>query len=256
MRNLVMAAAGAILFGLPAASHATVTVDYLHVETDAVTWINAGINQYADYETFVDENLAAPQVIGRISAANASVGDDNFAAYVGSNFVFPDNEHIMLDVAGAWNWNPGTIGDLGNAEIVVILNYFFSTSATYAYNLTYDSAWDSYWTNSKGRVSLSSLSGLLANKVTAPNDNGSFSGIIGPGQYMLGLVVDNLTKIDRRALFGPPLGGGNSHFTFSLLAVAPQGSAVPEPGTWAMMIGGFALAGGILRRGKIAIRLI
>ena len=60
MRKLVMAAAGAVLFGLSAAGHATVAVSYLSVETDALTILGTGFDQYYGYQTFVDKDMAAP----------------------------------------------------------------------------------------------------------------------------------------------------------------------------------------------------
>ena len=55
----------------------------------------------------------------------------------------------------------------------------------------------------------------------------------------------------------------DSYFTYGGAAFSPGASpppppppnnAVPEPATWAMMIGGFALAGATLRRRKAAVR--
>lgn len=38
--------------------------------------------------------------------------------------------------------------------------------------------------------------------------------------------------------------------------LAPAVAPVPEPASWAMMIGGFALVGGALRRRRVAVRLV
>ncbi len=59
------------------------------------------------------------------------------------------------------------------------------------------------------------------------------------GQYFLYSV----TAVNR----GGP-NPGLSELTFT-------GAPVPEPATWAMMIGGFALAGAAMRRRKLALRL-
>ncbi|NJC34330.1 hypothetical protein GGR88_001804 [Sphingomonas jejuensis] len=47
----------------------------------------------------------------------------------------------------------------------------------------------------------------------------------------------------------PPLPVAGTPVTFTLERVA----AVPEPATWAMMIGGFALVGGLMRRRPVAV---
>ncbi len=48
---------------------------------------------------------------------------------------------------------------------------------------------------------------------------------------------------------GDPASGGTFHFVVSGQAqTTPFGSSAPEPASWALMIAGFALAGGALRR--------
>ena len=53
--------------------------------------------------------------------------------------------------------------------------------------------------------------------------------------------------------------GGASGLAAITFGAAPPAGAVPEPATWAMMIGGFGLAGGALRarrrKGKLAYSL-
>lgn len=51
-------------------------------------------------------------------------------------------------------------------------------------------------------------------------------------------------------LFGDNWGGNTQEHTFSLGAGT---SAVPEPATWAMMITGFALMGGAIRRRRVTV---
>ncbi len=48
-------------------------------------------------------------------------------------------------------------------------------------------------------------------------------------------------------------GGFGDGYSFDNVLTANAGPAVPEPATWAMMIGGFALAGATMRRRKAAV---
>ena len=55
---------------------------------------------------------------------------------------------------------------------------------------------------------------------------------------------------DSNLVFGKAFGGGTTTLgnTVTQLGAAPIGGAVPEPGTWALMILGFGLVGSALRR--------
>ncbi|MFN7174641.1 MAG: PEPxxWA-CTERM sorting domain-containing protein, partial [Thermaurantiacus tibetensis] len=39
---------------------------------------------------------------------------------------------------------------------------------------------------------------------------------------------------------------------FALSAIFPSGGVIPEPATWAMLIAGFGLVGGMARRRRLA----
>lgn len=60
------------------------------------------------------------------------------------------------------------------------------------------------------------------------------------GVFTLGAGAHSITG---DALLSPFAGGGAAFFT-----VTPNTSGVPEPATWAMLVTGFGLAGGALRR--------
>jgi hypothetical protein len=53
----------------------------------------------------------------------------------------------------------------------------------------------------------------------------------------------------------PPQGGATTMMIEGPIEPPVLTAPVPEPATWAMMIGGFALAGGLLRQRRSAIRL-
>ncbi len=65
----------------------------------------------------------------------------------------------------------------------------------------------------------------------------------------LGFVSD--TAFTTVTFFNPLGGGNNDQFGLDNLTTS-GGGAIPEPGTWALMIGGFGLAGAALRRRQAA----
>jgi hypothetical protein len=55
----------------------------------------------------------------------------------------------------------------------------------------------------------------------------------------------------------PASAGGNEFYVFGFTDRDLPGfmaQAIPEPSTWAMMLGGFALVGASLRRRKLSVR--
>mgnify|MGYP003583926585 CR=1 FL=1 len=69
-----------------------------------------------------------------------------------------------------------------------------------------------------------------------------------------GVTVDNAGNIFLVGEIGPGQTGSGGPSGILKFARAGGAGAVPEPATWAMMIGGFALAGSTLRRRKLAVR--
>jgi hypothetical protein len=61
-----------------------------------------------------------------------------------------------------------------------------------------------------------------------------------------GFATQTLTSV----VFSDTGANGTSRITLTGLTLETAGAAVPEPATWAMMIGGMGLAGGALRRRK------
>jgi len=66
------------------------------------------------------------------------------------------------------------------------------------------------------------------------------------GDVVFGGTVNNPT-------FSPGTYNFTGFFSSGTLKISELSAAVPEPATWAMMIGGFALAGASLRRRKITV---
>lgn len=100
------------------------------------------------------------------------------------------------------------------------------------------------------------------------------AGFSSPGTLTLSVYDSGMTLL-ASALNGPPLGvygrttfsivrptsdiayfrisGSDSYGVNQIVLDGVVGGAIPEPATWAMMIGGFALAGAALRRRKMTV---
>jgi len=72
------------------------------------------------------------------------------------------------------------------------------------------------------------------------------SGITGPGGFNIRTVEGVTIDFDGNIYLAAELGGGTSGNSSALIVLSAP--AVPEPATWAMMIGGFAMVGGAIRR--------
>lgn len=105
------------------------------------------------------------------------------------------------------------------------------------------------------------LTGLLDFSTTATSvefrlSNAAFTGPLGGLDYTgyptFPVAGDKIT-LRLSQSFGYSVAGGATYGPDRLGSVIlGDGAAVPEPATWAMMIGGFGLAGGMLRRRRIA----
>lgn len=88
--------------------------------------------------------------------------------------------------------------------------------------------------------------------ITANQGIGPVNGLIGglAGPNYLSLIYEDVGGVSSKIHFlkesstsANPYGTSGSHQAFAI-------AAVPEPATWVMMIGGFAVAGGMLRRSR------
>jgi hypothetical protein len=106
------------------------------------------------------------------------------------------------------------------------------------------------------------LSNLGLNYYGSPQDHGPF---INPGSFGAAGFTYGNEPFQRRSLYFTAVQAGEFFFQIGTLSDDNEGplldnvtldiasSAVPEPATWAMMIGGFMLVGGALRRRKVAV---
>ena len=98
---------------------------------------------------------------------------------------------------------------------------------------------------------------LASNKLMEVTKSGSILSEFGLGGLNIGgiegVTVDNAGNIFLVGEIGPGQSGSGGPSGIVKLARAGAG-AVPEPATWAMMIGGFALAGSAMRRRNVAVR--
>lgn len=110
---------------------------------------------------------------------------------------------------------------------------------------------------------LSPSSNLIAGPITF--DETSEFGHVGSAVYLGAYRLDNApitfsgikVSISIDALeppgFGQPLVDPREYYSIALVTDGVLAPSVPEPASWALMIGGFALAGGVLRRRSVSI---
>ena len=109
----------------------------------------------------------------------------------------------------------------------------------------------------EGTVDLGSLGGARLGPGNTFSYTGAENGFIGPGTFDAALILTLDLMI---TLSDPALSYARSVEMFSDLRLTyvyeppepPPGTAVPEPQIWALMIAGFGLAGGGLRRWRAA----
>ncbi len=192
---------------------------------------------------------------------DAGNGFTNNGTDPGQTFLTPstsslfDLNSITLQESNGSNFNTSEVLTLG----------VFSVSGTTLTSLGTENYTFSSVPGDGGYFTLdTSALGLVLNGNTeyafslANPDGGEYLGLVssangdtttGLDSYSNGVAIDEATPIaaGNTESFNTPTQGGTYDRAFSV-----QLSAAPEPSTWAMMIGGFALVGGLLRLRRLS----
>jgi len=152
-------------------------------------------------------------------------------------FVDASGAPASLTLVGSDNGS----GSFGDTYLWIAVPESGTVSFDWLYTSDDDPGFDSSWFAVGDDVSdFENITAIYTALSDTGGESGSLSIAVNAGQ----LIAFNVDSED--GLFGPGV------LTISDFS-APLGS-VPEPATWAMMIGGFALAGAAMRRRKVAVR--
>lgn len=151
------------------------------------------------------------------------------------------------------------LGDGTNAKIKQIFKIDLTGAADIT-SLTGAAAASAAVTKS-GTPFLDLVAALTAAGITKDQIPAKIEGITFGQDIMYGGSLYHTLYIANDNDFVPGVAGPNQFYVFGfqdgdLPNFAPQQfAAVPEPATWAMMIGGFGLVGGVLRRRKLSVAI-
>jgi hypothetical protein len=181
------------------------------------------------------------------------------ASYTAANV--STNDVTFGGIASPGNYtpvaNPFVIGNLSitsDANSVSSSSFFFNTPVDSFFVNKYNSPATFTFTNPVSAVGFALANGFSGGTITASIFNGvtlldtETFGVADQNAFTGFFGVNGLGTITSVQLF--PNGGG-----FLLVDEVMSGSAggVPEPATWALMLGGFGLAGVALRRRSVAL---
>ncbi|ODT89770.1 PEPxxWA-CTERM sorting domain-containing protein [Phenylobacterium sp. SCN 70-31] len=208
--------------------------------------------------------MAAGAVLFGAGAGQAAVYDFNLSGVVsaGSSGASGDMQFYTLDLLAGDDFSPFElqVGDVFN--LTVTLDTFLDVPAS-------DITFFGVDLLTSGQFGFPPDFGSISTGSVAPLDGGlggnvyysgcsncaAGSAILSPGpafsfsQLFVSITIDNLTPFDPGDTSPFELQG----FVLRYQATTnPVTGAVPEPATWAMMIGGFGLAGAVLRRRRLA----
>ncbi len=155
----------------------------------------------------------------------------------GTNNQFPIPPWISETTSYRWlNSTPSADADTG--------------TATYVYRLTFDlTGFNPATASFAGQFAIDNFGTIALNGVTIGSSGGfsSFSNFSANSGFLAGI---NTIEVAASNSGGP--GGALIEFTASDVTAA---GAVPEPAQWALMLGGFGLAGAAMRRRRARVRV-
>jgi hypothetical protein len=191
----------------------------------------------------INDGVTGGNVIARgqgQASGNANAGTVHFQDY-GWTFNAPDRADAgqganTSDHSQGSDWSYTFIAD-HDGLFSISYNTFVSMDGGLTFGLQ---GWDIDWSGAGGGLSLTD--------VTDPTASGVFSrSLISGEMYTVSLVNNaNISSV------GQPIGSGYMGGTFNYAIK----DAVPEPASWALMLGGFGLVGGVMRGQRKSTRAL
>ena len=235
MKMNFVAAGLALATLLAGPAQGATTFRFVSLSTQVV--VNGGSNTPIgndDVTTFNFNELPVRSTISRTDQGPDSVA--SASADISTDFASPDQgafiyESIFADYSGS----PGTVG---GATALGVARYAFTVDVSTIATVDYSLFFDGNVTNPTIRISQNNVDVFRIN----PTSSGQVvSTAFGPGNYELFVNISagaSSSSVDSTASRS-----GRIAFAF-------VDAGVPEPATWAMMIGGIGAAGGAVRRRK------
>ncbi|MFS0735698.1 PEPxxWA-CTERM sorting domain-containing protein [Sphingomonas sp. 1P06PA] len=241
---MIAGVAGTALMAQPAM--AVVTFDFADVIAGAdATVVNPnGGNELTDtadsYDlqeatslpagTLAASAFAAPFVTGADAAGNADVSVD-FASATSGVFDFTAGAQAFVSAVG---------GNATADPYYLAADYLFTLTESATFALDYE-------VGGTGSPTLDfALSGGTFSQLGSLTGTGTREFTLGAGSYTFSLVHNGASVTQS----GPGIAFANSFSGASFLITEIGGPVVPEPATWALMIGGFGLVGGTMRSAR------
>ena len=186
---------------------------------------NAAVTNAVNYDF---EGIAP---VGGTLFGNATVGGVSFV----SNTVLA----AVVDPGATPDYGVSFFTGQGNAPNDPANMVTISLAGRNAFGFTYGS----YISTNEAYSALLSTGDVFGFATAATRGTARFLGFVSDGAAITSLTLTSLAGVN-----GVPTEGFG--FAFDVTSFTLADSAVPEPATWAMMIGGFGLAGATLRRRK------
>lgn len=247
MFKLIVGIVGVFGSATSTASHASVAVGGWFFQTDANTTIHLSPTESQNGQSLAFDNPLVPVSTKHSLSTITSFEPTgaNAAITVDSQLSFDHPQNLSMDILLDWNLSnsPELLSYVRGGSNI---GYTFYTDKNYAFNFDYAIKTDSESVFGSGFIGLSGNNGYVFYNDFLLNENGSYSGIIGPGSYYLQI---NHTNISYDYFYQSQKISGKSEgvYNFSLSnPVVP----VPEPSSWVLMLSGFMVVGKIMRRGK------
>lgn len=249
MGSARLAFATMILLGTAAPAHATVEFRNSRLLTNAFASTIVFGSGFSDsrFEDAAFDNFAPSRSL--MVAADSRPGDPTDFARVGTEAKLEQDSPAAVEVRMSSTQQVGLRrGTSAMASGFAVAVYEFEIDRPYAWSFSHAAGF--IGAEASFSASLSSSPELAfefdAYETTIP----SASGVIGAGYYWLSFLSQSTAMLpgvdgQRPAI---PSSGFDALFRFHLNAV----DAIPEPSNWALMIIGFSLAGGAIRRARPA----